>query len=75
MRTQAVRRACDHGCRTMVVQPAVSNDRFEFSDKDEAALGGLLKTKASHWSRQWLRRTMADLRIKCFWSAASRAPF
>jgi hypothetical protein len=50
MQTQAVRRACDHGCRTMVVQPAVSNDRFEFSDKDEAALGGLLKTKASHWS-------------------------
>jgi hypothetical protein len=34
----------------MVVHPAVSNDRFELADKDEAALGGLLKTKASHWS-------------------------
>jgi hypothetical protein len=50
MRTQAARRACDRGCRTMGVQPAMSNGRFEFSDKDEVALAGLLKTKASHWS-------------------------
>src|SRR5271168_3102044 len=49
-RTHAVCRACDHRCRTVAVHPPVSTGRFELSDKDEAALGGLLKTKASHWS-------------------------
>jgi hypothetical protein len=44
----AARRACDHRCRAVVVHLPASNGRFELSDKVEAALGGLLKTRASH---------------------------